>query len=74
MQIRTFNDLLATTIAWLPILALLTALVVGLMSGVAHLEARTYGTDFFISNAGSVNVWEMYADHQQAGEEVIAAY
>lgn len=67
MKIRSASDVVYTTIAWTPFLVLIAACTLFLMSGMVHFEARTWGTEWFLPNAGSVNEFEYY-DNAEAQE------
>jgi len=53
MRIRTVGDLLATTVAWFPFLAVLVAVGWVLCVGAMNLETRTNGSQVFVSNQAS---------------------
>lgn len=50
MRIRSVSDVVATVVAWLPLLALLAAMIWLFSVSAMNLEARTVGSEVFISN------------------------
>ena len=45
-------DIFATAVAWLPFLAIAIACGVLVLSGIAHLEANSAGTSYFVPSVG----------------------
>lgn len=63
-------------LAWLPVMAAAVAFVLWLAVGVVHLEARTYGSEVFISNQGSVDGFKLAMDNraEARAENAVATY
>ena len=59
MPIRSFSDAVYTVIAWTPILAFVIGFLLFLTVGLVHFESRTWGSEYLISNQGSVNEVEL---------------
>jgi hypothetical protein len=59
VPLRSFSDVVYTALAWAPVLAFIIGFVLFLTVGMMHFEARTWGTEWFISNQGSVNEVEL---------------
>lgn len=69
MRSNPLSEAVYTAVAWTPILAFVTAVVLVLSAGVMQLEARTNGTSFFISNTGEAH--PSIGQHLANGDEVI---
>ncbi|MBC7645127.1 MAG: hypothetical protein H7123_08370 [Thermoleophilia bacterium] len=50
MRIRTFGDLIATTVAWTPFLIVIVAVGWVLAVGAVNLETRTNGSQLLVAN------------------------
>lgn len=55
MRIRSLSDAVYTGIAWFPLLAVLVFVLWTLTVGTMHFEHRTWGSEFFVQNEGSIN-------------------
>ena len=63
MRIQSFSDVLATTIAWFPFLAVIVAVGWVLAVGATNLETRTNGSQIFVTNqtAPTPDLWKTAA-------------
>lgn len=57
MPIRSVSDAIYTAIAWTPLLALIIAIGVILLTGLVNLETRSQGTEYFLPNGASVQYY-----------------
>lgn len=58
MRIRSASDVVYTTIAWLPIAAVVLGVAWVLMLGLLEFEAITFGTETLIGNHQTINRME----------------
>ena len=56
MRVRSASDLMYTSVAWLPMLALIMGVMYVLGSGLLHLEMISFGSEFFIGNDETSNL------------------
>ncbi|MEO6866406.1 MAG: hypothetical protein ABI200_00115 [Gaiellales bacterium] len=56
MRVRSASDVMYTTVAWLPMLALVVGVLYVLASGLLHLEMISFGSEFFIGNNETSNL------------------
>jgi hypothetical protein len=56
MRIRSASDVAYTSIAWLPLLAIVVAIGWILASGVLGLETVSFGSEFFVKNSETTNL------------------
>ena len=67
---RSIADAVASFIVWAPILTILVFAAWALASGIAHLEAATHGTEYFVPQGETSPLDKQFQDHQAAQEYI----
>ena len=56
MRVRSASDVVYSSIAWLPVLAVIVAVAWVMAMGVFGLESVSFGTEYFVKNSETANV------------------
>ena len=72
MRIRSVSDLLATIVAWFPILAFFVFMIWLFSVSAMNLETRTVGSEVFVSNEEAPSPWATVAPHETASSSSVS--
>lgn len=71
MPIRSLSDIVATFIAWLPILMFITAFIWVASVAAMNLETRTIGSEVFVTNREAPSPTARIAQPQMQQSEIV---
>jgi hypothetical protein len=71
MRIRSASDVAYTTIAWLPLLAIVVAVGWVLATGVLGLETVSFGSELFVKNSETTNLPQQLPSQTDALEAAV---